>query len=148
MRRTPLQRKTPLKQAAPKRSHRGTGPAQDVVDAVYERAGHSCEACTAAVGPVRGLDHHLHHRRPRAAGGSRREDTNLPSNLLLLCPPCHERIESRRGEALDAGWLVPQSADPAEVAVLIRRDTWTYLTADGRYHAHPPRWREKGKSDA
>lgn len=144
MRRSPLKRRTPLRQTALKRSQRGTGPASDVVDAVYERAVWSCEICGLGVGPKRGTDHHIHHRRPRAAGGSRREDTNLPSNLLLLCPPCHAGVESRRGESLDAGWLVPQSADPAETAVLITRDRWLYLAVDGTYSLHPPRWREKG----
>lgn len=143
MRRSPMQRKTPLRQAAGKR---GTGPSQDVVEAVHERAGWSCERDGAMVGPVRGLDHHIHHRRPRGSGGTARPETNLPSNLLLLCPPCHEQIESRRGEALGAGWLVPQSGDPAEVAVLIHHDRWVYLTADGRYHAHPPRWRQEGEA--
>lgn len=139
MRRSPLQRTTPLSSRS-----RGTGPAQDVVDAVYERAGHSCERCSAAVGPTRGLDHHLHHRRPRAAGGSSAPDTNLPSNLLLLCPPCHSEVESRRAEALAAGWLVPQGSDPAQTAVLLAGERWRYLTADGAYDIHPPRWREKG----
>ena len=142
MRRSPLKR-TPMRS---KRS--STGPSRDVVEAVYERAQWSCERCSSAVGPRRGEEHHIHHRRPRAAGGTNRPETNLPSNLLLLCPDCHEAIESFRAEALAAGWLVPQSADPAETAVLIRRDTWFYLTDDGDYDVHPPRWREKGNGDA
>lgn len=151
----PLQRKTPLvakkplapgkglqAKSAPKNGRASTGPARDVVDAVAERAGHSCEICSAAVGPTRGVDFHIHHRRPRAAGGSRREDTNLPSNLLLLCPPCHEAIESRRGEALAAGWLVPQNGDPEETAVVLFGDRIRYLTATCEYSPHPPRWKE------
>lgn len=140
MRRTPLRRK-----AAPKRSQRGTGPAQDVVEAVYERARWACECCGSAVGPRRGSEHHIHHRRPRAAGGSRRPDTNLPSNLLLLCPPCHDDIESHRAVALSHGLLVVQVDDPATTAVLIRRDRWFYLTRDGRYSRTPP---TKGALDA
>jgi 5-methylcytosine-specific restriction protein A len=128
MRRTPLKIRT-----------KSTGPAQDVVDAVYERASHSCEACSAAVGPVRGLDHHVHHRRPRAMGGTDRPDTNLPSNLLLLCPPCHADVESRRATALEHGHLLWQADDPAQVAVLIRRDRWRYLTVAGGYSVHPPK---------
>lgn len=144
MRRSPLQRKTPLRATPLKAKPRMTGPTQDVVDAVYERAGHSCERCGSAVGPQRGLDHHLHHRRPRAAGGSSAPDTNLPSNLVLLCPPCHAGIESRRAEAMRSGWLVSQGCDPAATAVLIHGDRWRYLTVDGAYHVHPPSWREKG----
>lgn len=133
MRRSPL-RRTPLKSRT-----KSTGPAQDVVDAVYDRASHSCEACGCAVGPQRGLDHHLHHRRPRAAGGSRRDDTNLPSNLLLVCPPCHDDVESRRAWALEHGLLLWQTDDPARVAVLICRDRWVYLTTSGAYSDDPPK---------
>jgi 5-methylcytosine-specific restriction protein A len=139
-----LKRKTPLRQTALRSRPSSTGPTPDVVEAVYERAMWACERCGSPVGPRRGEEHHIHHRRPRAAGGTSRPETNLPSNLLLLCPPCHQAIESRRAEALDAGWLVPQSADPAEASVLIRRDRWLYLTVDGGYHVHPPSWREKG----
>lgn len=118
---------------------RSSGPSPEVVDAVYDRASHSCEKCKAAVGPIRGTDHHIHHRRPRAAGGSKRADTNSPANLLLLCPPCHEGVESRRTEALECGWLVPQGCDPASVAVLILRDRWLYLTPSGTYSTEPPK---------
>src|SRR5262245_33342840 len=92
---------------------RATGPAQDVVEAVCERAAWSCELCRAGVGPLRGVEHHIHHRRPRAMGGTERAGTNLPSNLLLLCPPCHEVVERRRADALAGGWLVHQTDDPA-----------------------------------
>lgn len=138
MRRTELKR-TPLRS-----KRKTTGPAQDVVEAVYERAAWACERCGGAVGPRRAIEHHIHHRRPRAMGGTDRPDTNLPSNLLLLCPPCHGEVESRRGEALEAGWLVHQAEDPAEVAVLVHQCRWWYLAADGSYSPHPPRWRQEG----
>lgn len=133
---SPLRRKTPLKSRA-----RSTGPARDVVEAVYERAAWACEVCAVGVGPHRGVDHHLHHRRPRAAGGSRRTDTNLPPNLLLLCPPCHEGVESRRADALRCGLLLSQMCDPAATAVRLAGPRWCYLTADGRYSNHPPKER-------
>lgn len=120
------------------RRRKSTGPAPEVVEAVYERAHWSCEICTGDVGDRRGVDHHIHHRRPRATGGSTRPDTNLPSNLLLLCPACHEQIESHRAVAQRMGWLVTQGTDPATVAVLVRRDQWVYLTAEGRYATEPP----------
>lgn len=134
-----MKRGSPMRRTPLKSKRTSTGPAQDVVEAVYERAAWSCERCGSAVFPVRGLDHHIHHRRPRAMGGTDRPDTNLPSNLLLLCPPCHEDIESHRGVAQSQGWLVPQGDDPATVAVLLRRDIWRYLTADGRHSTTPPR---------
>lgn len=134
----PPSRKKQIKRVLLSRRVKATGPTPDVVDAVYERAGYSCEICTEGVGDRRGVDHHIHHRRPRAAGGSRRADTNLPSNLLLLCPPCHAQTESHRGVAQSMGWLVVQGVDPATVAVLVQRDRWTYLTEDGRYSELPP----------
>jgi len=135
-------RRSPLKRAPMRSKGKSTGPSQDVVECVYERSVWSCEKCGLGVGPKRGTDHHLHHRRPRAMGGTDRLDTNLPSNLLLLCPGCHDAIESRRGEALNAGWLVPQNGDPAETAVLLFGDRWRYLTPSGGYALHPPRWKE------
>lgn len=148
--RTPLERRTPLVQpypnrissAAPVRRRtriRVTGPDQLTVEAILERAAYACERCSGLLGPVRGRDWHCHHRRPRAAGGSRRADTNSPANLVAICPTCHTAAESRRGEALAEGWLVPQSGDPAAVALLIGHGTrWVYLTHDGRYSDDPP----------
>lgn len=122
-----------MKRTAMKTRYRNTGPRPDVVDAVYERAQHSCEVCTEAVGDRRGEDHHIHHRRPRAAGGSRRPDTNSPANLLLLCPECHRQIEGNREISFGMGWLLRQNQNPVEVRVLVQRDRWVYLTADARY---------------
>lgn len=136
---SPPRRKTPLKRKPLTSKLKPTGPSPGVVDAVYERACWSCECCGIAVGPWRGTEHHIHHRRPRAAGGSRRPDTNLPSNLLLLCPPCHDDIESHRAVAQSQGLLVTQVDDPATTAVLIRRDRWLYLTTDGHYSRTPPK---------
>lgn len=131
-------RKKAIKRVMLARRYNATGPVPAVVEAVYERAGWSCEVCTEGVGDRRGVDHHIHHRRPRAAGGSKRPDTNLPPNLLLLCPDCHAQIESHRAVAQSMGWLVVQAANPADVAVLMQRDRWVYLTADGRYSDEPP----------
>lgn len=140
VRRTPLRAKTPLSsrsvllRAAPKvKRYRSTGPVRGVVDLVYERANYSCELCLVGIGPQRGVDHHVHHRRPRRAGGSRRADTNSPANLLLLCPSCHEVIEVQRAAAYDGGWLVGASQDPARVPVLIGAVRLVYLSDDGRY---------------
>lgn len=74
-------------------------------------------------------------------GGTDRPDTNLPSNLLLLCPPCHEDVESRRGDALLCGRLLSQVCDPAATAVRLAGPAWRYLTDDGRYSNQPPKER-------
>src|SRR5690349_13149644 len=39
---------------------------------------------------------HVHHRRPRQAGGTGLVATNSASNLLWLHPECHEHIEDRK----------------------------------------------------
>jgi 5-methylcytosine-specific restriction protein A len=128
----------PVRPVFPGRSS-PTGPDRLTVEAVLERADWACERCSNGLGPVRGRDWHVHHRRPRAAGGSSAADTNSPPNLGILCPVCHGEVESRRAEAQRDGWLVPQGANPARVAVLIRRGSrWVYLTANARYSLHPP----------
>lgn len=145
MKRSPIARRTPLlsramlaRKVTGKRVVRSTGPSRAVVDLVYERAQYFCELDTASVGPLRGVDHHIHHRRPRRAGGSRAADTNSPSNLMLLCPPCHEVIEIQRADAYAGGWLLHAGQDPAQVPVLIGAVCWLYLTADGRYSDYVP----------
>jgi hypothetical protein len=146
MKRSELVRKTPLRvkagltsrtalvrRQARTKKPKATGPVRGVVDLVYERANYSCELCLMGLGPQRGVDHHVHHRRPRRAGGSRRAETNSAANLLLLCPSCHEVIEVQRTAAYDGGWLVGASQDPALVPVLIGAVRLVYLTDDGRY---------------
>lgn len=127
-----------MKRGAPERKplrsrYRNTGPSQDVVDAVYERAHFSCELCGIGLGPMRGRDHHIHHRRARRMGGSQQPDTNQPQNLLLLDSSCHERVEKERDAAYAGGWLVRQEADPATVELLIHGTRWVWLSSDGRY---------------
>lgn len=120
-----------MKRTEMKSRYRNTGPAVEVVDAVYARAGFSCELCGAAVGDRRGVDHHIHHRRPRRMGGSKAADTNSPVNLLLLDPSCHDRVEKERTAAYEGGWLVRQDEDPAAVPVLICAERWVLLKEDG-----------------
>lgn len=112
--------------------YRKTGPSDEVVDLVLERAQYSCELDGAQIGDRRGVDFHVHHRRPRRMGGSQQADTNAPQNLLILCPDCHSTVESERTAAYAGGWLVRQGADPARVPVLILA-VERYLTADGKY---------------
>lgn len=155
MRRTPLSRvKSPQQadrmrggQPSPaallRKSWRNTGPTRDVLDALYERAGYSCEACGQGVGDRRGVDHSVHHRVPRGMGGTRWAGANALTNLLLLCGSattgCHGSVESHRAAAVAAGWLVLSRSDPATVPVLIEHGSrFVYLTADGQYSNDPP----------
>jgi 5-methylcytosine-specific restriction endonuclease McrA len=140
LKRTPFKRNgKPLKRSAAKASGRVAGPTRDVVDAVQDRGQHSCERCGIGVGPRRGEDHHIHHRRLKGNGGTEKPDAHLPQNLLLLCPPCHEVVHGPgRAEWERHGWIVPQSGDPAAVPVLILFEHYRYLTTDGRYSRTPP----------
>lgn len=126
-------RRTEIRRTAKRSRPRATGPADEVVGLVLERAQYSCEMCTVALGDRRGVDWQCHHRRPRRMGGSQLDDTNGPQNLLVLCLSCHELVESQRSAAYEGGWLVRQNADPAAVLVLIGAKRWVFLTVDGRY---------------
>lgn len=149
-RRTPLTAKTELRRqpqtpaedtrlssAGPvKPRRRDTGPSKAVKDLVHARAGGHCEFCgmAPAFGIAWVMD--VHHRRPRALGGTKDPAANLPSNLVLLHRNCHEWLESNRTAALKQGWLVPQGHDPAAVALAMATGT-VWLTDDGAYVAVP-----------
>lgn len=63
-------------------------------------------------------------------GGSKRPDTNLPANLILLCGSgttgCHGYVESNRAEAFDLGFLLHQVDTPAEHSVQTWRGPYFY----------------------
>lgn len=97
---------------------RKTGPSREVIDVVLARSGGNCEAMITPVCTFAGEQ--IHHRRPRGMGGSRRESTNMPSNLVALCASCHEFCESHRAWALERGLLCSQQEDPRVKPVLWR----------------------------
>ena len=105
-----------------------TGPTAKTVQIVLARANHTCERRGRS-----GQACQVHHRRPRGMGGSRRPGTNKPSNLLLLCAPCHTAVESSRQISHEQGWLVRQEHDPAERAVWVARRGWVLLDDLGNY---------------
>jgi 5-methylcytosine-specific restriction endonuclease McrA len=125
---TPLSRRTPLRTTREKRTgRRDTGPDRTTRELVLERDEYRCVDC----GDNENLQ--LHHRKPRKIGG--RADwrkSNSPANLLTVCRDTHDWIESRREEAYDAGLLVHEHDDPAEVPV--KHFLWqqlVYLDDDG-----------------
>jgi len=130
-----------ITRAPMKRASRSTGPSSDVVTAILERAGYSCEGCLSPLGDRRGEDWSVHHRVPRGMGGTRWAGANRPPNLLILCGSgttgCHGFAESHRGPAVAAGWLVQSRTDPRSVAVLIGGELWTYLGDDAEYAESP-----------
>lgn len=148
MKRTPLVRRTPLRQVSLKRvAHKtsrsvSTGPDANTVEAVLERDAYSCAVCGELVGSRRGVDYSIHHRRPRRMGGTSQPDTNLPSNLLTVCGSgttgCHGHIESHRADAYDAGWLLHASDVPSQTPILHALHGWVFCTDDGRVELVPP----------
>lgn len=109
-----------------------TGPNQAVRDLVRKRAEDCCELCG-----LWAVAAQIHHRRPRAMGGSSDPLANLPSNLVLFCALCHSYAETiERASAYKYGWLVPQGTDPKHAPFLLWGD-WVFLTDAGSYHADP-----------
>jgi 5-methylcytosine-specific restriction protein A len=105
-----------------------TGPSSSVRSVVTARAQLCCERCGVS---VKWAAHHHHHRRPRQMGGDTRPETNLPSNLLLLCSPCHSAVESSRQISYERGWLVHAEHDPATRPVWLAGRGLVLLRADG-----------------
>lgn len=102
-----------------------TGFPKQVRDVVLRRADGRCERCGMFTDTLQ-----LHHRRPRAAGGSRRPDTNVASNAAALCAGCHVVTESRRADAMFQGWIVRQQKSPADTPVF-RLGQWVLFGDDG-----------------
>jgi 5-methylcytosine-specific restriction protein A len=132
VRRTPLTAttglsRTPKQPSDPFGKRRSkTGPTNEVREIVRRRAQGWCEYCRTSAG----LD--VHHRRPRAMGGTADPAANRPPNLVYLCRACHGWLESHRELALATGWLVPQGNDPAAVKVVMGAAT-VMLTDRGTY---------------
>lgn len=73
----------------------------EISDSVRARDGNRCVSCGRE-----GVLLHVHHLKPLAEGGS-----NDPSNLVLLCAACHEKIQGERigkrevGVSIRSGYL-------------------------------------------
>ena len=115
---------------------RSTGPSPAVRALVWERDSGCCVRCGLRGGDHVWPPHALHHRRPRGAGGSRLEDTNSPANLVTVCSPCHDWIESQRMLAGVHGLLLHQASDPGAIAIRYR-GRWVLLTHDGQIKECP-----------
>lgn len=111
---------------------RYTGFSPETKELIAARSSGMCEVmqpgCTQ-------FGEQIHHRRPRGLGGSRRASTNTASNGLMVCVSCHAYIESRRDRSLRNGWLVPQSREPRQVAVLWRVKHSRFLDDVGGFTA-------------
>ncbi|MGX7727568.1 hypothetical protein [Rhodococcus sp. 5G237] len=109
---------------------RKTGPSSAQADLVSARAGGVCEA--VFVEDCNGRVEQLHHRRARGMGGSRKADINSPANLVAICAPCHQAIESFRHVARERGLLISQhNSSPASHVPVWRRGVRVLLTDQG-----------------
>lgn len=102
---------------------RRTGFSPAVRQQLEQRSGGVCEICGHQAAEQ------AHHRRPRGMGSTKRPETNLPSNGLMLCADCHRVVEMNRIDSLQRGWVVRQQGDPAEVPVRYR-DGQVYLLSN------------------
>lgn len=121
---------------------RNTGPSKLVVEVVIHRDRAQCAFCGKRPDGERGEGWSVHHRRPRGMGGTWRDDTNSPANLVLLCgtgnQQCHGWVESHRIEAFGLGLLVRQVATPSQVPIQHAVHGLGWLTDDGEFvHQRP-----------
>lgn len=118
-------------------NRRLTGFPPTVREIIKERAGeHDGYICCELCG-LWSVSAQMHHRRPRQKGGSRRADTNLPSNGVVLCMACHEGIEMFRTDAYESGWLLRQHQTPTEVPIVYPDGSRFLLGDDGRMYEIP-----------
>lgn len=104
--------------------------------AVIERDRSICQWCGRYCDTTG--DYSLQHRRARGMGGSKRPETDLPGNLVLVhgsgTTGCHGAIESQRAEAVRRGFNVPQHLTPAKVPLLVHSGPagrWVRFDDDG-----------------
>lgn len=103
---------------------RNTNPTAKTVQLVWDRDG-GCAKCGAGLYGVRGVQWHLHHRRPRSMGGSKG----------------HRDVESHRDQARADGFLVSANGvrKPVDSPLLHFRYGWILLTdAGGWEHQQVP----------
>lgn len=131
-------RKAGTQMRAFRKRSRNTGPTSTTRQLVHARARMQCELCGRSVAWE---PKEIQHRRARGMGGSSQADTNSPTNLLLLCRPCHQHVEAHPDEARDTGYRVDQGTDPADVPVALHDGTTVLLLDDGTYLPIEMPWR-------
>src|SRR5437588_4647689 len=105
---------------AKRKTARDTGPTRKTRAALAERSGGVCEMC----GQRRATD--VHHRHGRLMGVTNRAWINELSNLLHADRECHVKVTdtaANRAEYEANGWLLREGQHPAEVEVLLSRES-------------------------
>lgn len=85
-----------------------------VIELVTGRSGGNCECMSSGCTLIA---EHLHHRRPKGIGGTRRPESQWASNALHVCLRCHLKIHAMPTWGRNNGFLVRQSDDPAATPV-------------------------------
>ncbi len=118
MKRTPLRRKTRLRQVSEKRAAR-IASYSDVSRGLRMRSKGACEARLSRDCVGRGEQ--VHHRKLRSQGG--RDEWE---QLLHVCANCHAAIHCDPALAYSLGLLVHAHEDPAAVPVRVRSAITTH----------------------
>ena len=154
MKRTPLERKTPLVAkkpmsrgkglqpgggglkrtvAKPKRTRR-TGPPSTVMALLAKRSGGWCELGIVCLGNAPAVD--PSHRIAKGMGGTRDPRSNTAANNLAACRACHDLVERSPAESYANGWKIRRgAANPAEVPVRHWVHGWVYLDEAGGWRS-------------
>jgi len=89
------------------------------------RSNGCCERCRVDLTGPLAPPAERHHRVRRRDGGDRL------ANLLLLCRTCHAWITEHPAFAVEHGWIVPVTTDPATVPVRLADERLWLLRDDG-----------------
>lgn len=113
---------------------RPKGFSDATVALIVERDRGLCAWCGKAVQGERGRDWSIHHRRPRASGGTSLDWVNGAANGVTLHQTCHEDVESHRTRALALGFLIRANGRATAVDLPIEHKVHgpRHLTNDGR----------------
>ncbi len=116
----------------------GLGLTPAIRDLVWQRDGHYCARCHRS---ITNQPSSIHHRKARGMGGTTNPLSNDPRNLIRLCGTgttgCHGQLESRRRDALEAGWLIRTYGD-LDAPMVTLTGVRVFLFPDGTRHDVPP----------
>jgi|GEM_PF-4577705 len=149
MKRTELKRKAPMPRgaglkrgSAPDRKSAAKPSRPKAVPAAAKallkvRSGGACEVGLVCGGRSAGVD--PAHREGKKAGGTGKTWSNLASNLLWSCRPCHDFIDNTQPARAEKLGLKLRAgvARPWEVPVLHERFRWVLLDNEGGVRAAP-----------
>lgn len=101
--------------------------------AAYDREGGRCLVSGQPLGDRDGDTWHLHHRRPKSMGGTRRANEDTLPNVIAVMPSAHREIHAHPDRSRPLGWLLPHTEEePGRIPLRTWRG-WRFLTDDGGY---------------